>query len=87
MAEFKRIEVTDPAHADVLNEKIVEPAIELAQKVNSHLNDDVSHITSAERAYWNSKQDALPVENRRKITFGTADPVGGEDGDIYFQYE
>lgn len=57
------------------------------QKINAHLNDDVSHITSAERAYWNSKQDALPVENRRKITFGTADPVGGEDGDIYFQYE
>ncbi|SDJ76075.1 hypothetical protein [Salimicrobium halophilum] len=23
----------------------------------------------------------------RKITFGTADPTGGSDGDIYFQYE
>lgn len=43
MAEFKRIEITDPAHADVLNEKIVEPAIELAQKVNSHLDDFSSH--------------------------------------------
>jgi uncharacterized protein YabE (DUF348 family) len=35
----------------------------------------------------NGKQDALPIENRRKITFGTADPTGGADGDIYFQYE
>lgn len=32
-------------------------------------------------------QDALPAENRRKITFGTAEPTGGADGDIYFQYE
>ena len=39
MAEFKRIEVTDPAHADVLNEKIVEPARELAQKVNKNAED------------------------------------------------
>lgn len=23
----------------------------------------------------------------RKITFGTADPTGGADGDIYLQYE
>lgn len=35
----------------------------------------------------NGKQDALPIENRRKITFGTAEPTGGSDGDIYFQYE
>lgn len=39
MAEFKHIEVTDPAHADVLNEKIVEPAIELAQECNDHINN------------------------------------------------
>ena len=54
---------------------------------DEHLADDVIHITSAERTNWNGKQSALPVENRRKITFGTADPTGGSNGDIYFQYE
>lgn len=28
-----------------------------------------------------------PPENKRKITFGTAEPTGGANGDIYFQYE
>jgi len=46
--EFKRIEVTDPAHADVLNEKIVEPAMELAQKVNNV--DQKGAAREAERA-------------------------------------
>lgn len=44
-------------------------------------------VTDTEKTTWNNKQSALPVENRRKITFGTANPSGGSDGDIYFQYE
>lgn len=55
--------------------------------LESHLADNVQHITSTERTNWNGKQSALPVENRRKITFGTANPSGGVNGDIYFQYE
>ena len=54
---------------------------------DEHLADNVQHITSTERTNWNAKQSALPIENRRKITFGTTDPSGGVDGDIYFQYE
>ncbi|WP_425623032.1 hypothetical protein ACPT9H_00485 [Brevibacillus borstelensis] len=27
------------------------------------------------------------LEIHRKITFGTANPTGGSNGDIYFQYE
>ena len=54
---------------------------------DEHLADYVQHITSQERNNWNSKQNALPIENRRKITFGTEEPTGGTDGDIYFQYE
>lgn len=53
----------------------------------NHENNSTRHITSDERTAWNGKQDALPVENRRKITYGTADPSGGSDGDIYLQYE
>lgn len=56
-------------------------------ELDEHKADDVQHITSTERTNWNGKQNALPVENRRKITFGTADPSGGSNGDIYFQYE
>ncbi|KIL79604.1 tail fiber protein [Bacillus badius] len=61
------------------------------KKVNdalvTHSADETLHLKAAEREKWNGKQDALPVENRRKITFGTTDPTGGVDGDIYFQYE
>ncbi|WP_053284701.1 phage tail protein [Clostridium botulinum] len=34
-----------------------------------------------------NKQDKLEANRIRKITFGTGEPTGGEDGDIYFQYE
>lgn len=60
---------------------------DLQQELETHKVDNVKHITSAERTNWNGKQNALPVENRRKITFGTSEPSGGSDGDIYFQYE
>lgn len=53
----------------------------------THTKDNTKHITSDERAKWNGKQNELPIENRRKITFGTREPAGGVDGDIYFQYE
>lgn len=55
--------------------------------LTTHKADDARHTTQSEKNSWNGKQNALPVENRRKITFGTADPMGGADGDIYFQYE
>ena len=29
----------------------------------------------------------LNADQKRKITYGTADPTGGSDGDIYLQYE
>lgn len=35
----------------------------------------------------NQKENTLPADQKRKITFGTAEPSGGNDGDIYFQYE
>lgn len=53
----------------------------------THLADYVKHITAEERNNWNGKQDSLPEERIRKITFGTEEPSGGEHGDIYFQYE
>ncbi|HHG3075768.1 TPA: pyocin knob domain-containing protein [Vibrio parahaemolyticus] len=37
---------------------------------------------------WRTHLDSAntPVENRRKITYGTAAPTGGANGDIYIQY-
>lgn len=58
----------------------------LDEKGSSHFADNTRHITATERTTWNAKQDALSSENRRKITYGTADPSGGADGDIYLQY-
>ena len=60
---------------------------EVNSSLTTHINDSDSHVTPTDKSNWNNKQDALPIENRRKITFGTAEPTGGEDGDIYFQYE
>jgi hypothetical protein len=66
---------------------LVSAVNEVKAEVDTHSADDTAHITAAERTTWNNKQDALPIEQKRKITFGTADPTGGSDGDIYFQYE
>lgn len=61
------------------------------KKVNdaltTHSADDAVHVQPGEREKWNGKQDSLPQENRRRITFGVTEPTGGVDGDIYFQYE
>lgn len=46
----------------------------------------IANITGLQ-SVLDSKQSSLPVENRRKITFGTTEPTGGVNGDIYFQYE
>lgn len=75
---------------DVLSNRITEnenDVLGLKTDLEEHKADNIRHITSTERNTWNNKQNALPVENRRKITFGTANPSGGSDGDIYFQYE
>ncbi len=52
-------------------------------------NDKSSAVNAINelKVVLDDKQDALPPENRRTITFGTDDPIGGNDGDIYFQYE
>jgi len=57
------------------------------QNLNAHIADNIKHITSTERTKWNNKQDALPAERTRRITYGTSPPSGGNDGDIYIQYE
>ncbi|MBA9027507.1 phage tail protein [Peribacillus huizhouensis] len=63
--------------------------VQLSNATNS-ADESMAATPKAVKAAYdlaNGKQAALPVENRRKITFGTADPTGGVDGDIYFQYE
>lgn len=63
----------------------------LQRQVTQHLAKDnvnahaIANINGLQTAL-NGKQAALPIENRRKITYGTANPTGGVDGDIYFQY-
>ena len=48
----------------------------LLTSYNLH-KSSASHISSSERALWNSKQ--------KKITYGVSAPTGGTDGDIYIQ--
>lgn len=70
-------------------------------KVSSHLAENATtttkgHVqlgtTSTTAAVGNHNhsgvyEPTLTVERKRKITFGTVDPTGGVDGDIYLQYE
>lgn len=78
--------ITRQELSDSLNNELNKISI-LKTDLEEHKADNVKHITSTERDTWNNKQNVLPIENRRKITFGTANPSGGSDGDIYFQYE
>ena len=48
-----------------------------AREPTSH--DNTKHSTNYE--------PELNADQKRKITYGTADPTGGSDGDIYLQYE
>lgn len=57
------------------------------ERVTTHKADDALHVTAEKQATWSGKQNAIPLENRRKVTFGTVVPTGGVDGDIYHQYE
>lgn len=63
--------------------------VQLSSATNSVDETTAATPKAVKTAYdlANEKQVALPVENRRKITFGTAEPTGGVDGDIYLQYE
>ncbi|WP_342510604.1 hypothetical protein MKY34_11350 [Sporosarcina sp. FSL K6-1522] len=88
--KLKKPDLTDYVNVDDLNENadLIDAAItENKESLATHTADDTKHLQTGERESWNGKQSALPAENRRKITFGTAEPTGGTDGDIYFQYE
>ena len=44
--------------------------------------------TATDRRAWTAQRVKQAIEAlERKITYGTADPTGGSDGDIYLQYE
>jgi len=42
---------------------------------------------SGVNAYTKAESDALLATKQGKITYGTAVPTGGSDGDVYIQYE
>lgn len=67
--------------------KVSQNMVEGLEGVQEHVEDTTIHVTPTDKTTWTNKQNALPVENRRKITFGTAAPSGGADGDVYFQYD
>ena len=73
-----------------VKDKIVSAINELFDNFASHLADNIKHITSTERDYWNSKSDNDHTHSAtdigtRKITSGTSEPSGGNNSDIYFQ--
>lgn len=95
MDNTPRLNLKKPAGLEYVNvadlnensDKIDAAVGAVEEKVTTHEADKTTHVQTGEREKWNGKQDGLPAENRRKITFGTAPPTGGADGDIYFQYE
>ena len=71
-------------------------------ELDEHLNDDTQHgigdrstlettekttIVGAINELATGKQDALDIDQIRKITLSTADPSGGSDGDIWIKYK
>lgn len=46
------------------------------------LNDNFIALRNA----CEGKEDKLDITQKRKITYGTASPSGGSEGDIYIQY-
>ncbi|MBM7579997.1 phage tail-collar fiber domain-containing protein [Jeotgalibacillus terrae] len=65
---------------------------DLDERVTTHSAEEttgahvIGNITGLQSAL-NGKESTLNPDQKRKITFGTAEPTGGSDGDIYFQYE
>lgn len=82
--EFKHFTTEDPAHADVLNEKVVEPAIELAQKVNNHAED----IAAVHQKINAHKADTMPHKFTDRDTGKTYRwGMRAENGIAVFVYE
>lgn len=52
---------------------------------DSH-NHVISNVDGLQTSL-DSKEGTLNVDQKRKITYGTAAPSGGSNGDIYIQYE
>ncbi|MBM7577659.1 hypothetical protein [Jeotgalibacillus terrae] len=65
---------------------------EVLQKLTTHSAEGttgahvIGNITGLQSAL-NGKESTLNPDQKRKITFGTTEPTGGSDGDVYFQYE
>ena len=64
---------------DGTNIASTKPLYEQGNRVYSAANKPAATDIGAE--------PTLEADRKRKITYGTAEPTGGSDGDIYIQYE
>lgn len=65
---------------------VIEPKMNLLENaVDEHLLDTVSHVTEAERLAWDGKQNALPLEQKRRIYIQTTAPSDPQEGDIWIE--
>ena len=62
----------------VIQEIISESTLLMTEKLNNN-------FTTLKNA-CEGKEDKLDITQKRKITYGTASPSGGSEGDIYIQY-
>lgn len=69
---IKSVSVTAPVYDGTFIKDTSISKTKLDTSLQTEITGATSHKTS--------------VEIHRKITFGTTDPTGGVDGDIYFQY-
>ena len=54
---------------------------------DSRLSDAREPTSHGNEKHSTNYEPELNADQKRKITYGTADPTGGSDGDIYLQYE
>lgn len=60
---------------------------DVCQGNDARLSDARTPTSHDNTAHSTNYEPELNADQKRKITYGTADPTGGSDGDIYLQYE
>ncbi|PAE20490.1 hypothetical protein CHH80_10785 [Bacillus sp. 7504-2] len=69
----------------IAEEEIQEQITSTNNKIDEHLVDDVRHVTSSDRTKWDGKQDALAVEQKRRIFIQSTAPTNPQENDIWIE--
>lgn len=96
-----RPNTSDGLTADQLKERFDRAGNDIKSYINNTLTEEIDNLTSdnysksdiddmfsgLSTTYYNKTQvDNIAATLQPKITYGTATPTGGNDGDIYIKY-